>query len=123
MDVSKKMDLARSRSGHSFLSHMKLSILLAAVGVLWHCGIITSPAQTIVTFGDSVTAVRGHTEVYSTLLASDLAFSGKEVKVINAGIGGNTTSNGMARLQKDVLAHQPDVAVIMFGINDAAVDV
>src|SRR5262249_18292990 len=33
------------------------------------------------------------------------------------------TSNGKARFQKDVLDHHPDVVVIMFGINDVAVDV
>ena len=80
-------------------------------------------AQTIVTFGDSVTAPRGSLAVYSTLLGEELSFAGKDVKVINAGIGGHTTANGKARFEKDVLAHQPDAVVIMFGINDAAVDV
>jgi lysophospholipase L1-like esterase len=80
-------------------------------------------AQTIVTFGDSVTAPRGSLAVYSKLLADELSIAGKDVKVINAGIGGHTTANGKSRFEKDVLANQPDVVVIMFGINDAAVDV
>lgn len=98
-------------------------MLLIAVGFLWQFSCLPVNAQTIVTFGDSVTAARGRTIIYSALLASDLSFEGKEVKVINAGIGGHTTNNGKARFQKDVLDHRPDVAVIMFGINDAAVDV
>ncbi len=43
--------------------------------------------------------------------------------MINAGVGGNTTEHAKARFQKDVLRRTPDVVVIQFGINDAAVDV
>lgn len=84
---------------------------------------LPASSQTIVTFGDSVTAQRGQTIAYSTLLAQDLAFDGRDVTVINAGVGGHTTKNGRDRFEKDVLAKKPTVAVIMFGINDAAVDV
>ncbi len=76
----------------------------------------------IVVFGDSVTAQRGNTLVYSNLLADEISFDGKDVNVINAGIGGHNTKMGKARFQKDVLSVKPDVVVIMFGINDAAVD-
>lgn len=38
--------------------------------------------------------------------------------VINAGIGGNTTAEMLARLQRDVLAHRPDLVVLMAGTND-----
>ncbi len=80
-------------------------------------------AATLVAFGDSTTAPRGSTEVYATLLARELAFEGRDVRVVNSGIGGHTTANGKARFEKDVLAHEPEVAVIQFGINDSAVDV
>ena len=43
--------------------------------------------------------------------------------IINAGIGGHNTENARARLQKDVLSKNPDVVIIQFGINDAAIDV
>lgn len=78
---------------------------------------------TLVAFGDSTTAPRGNTVVYSTLLAAELAFEGGDVKVINSGIGGNTTTMARARFEKDVLAHHPAVVVLQFGINDSAVDV
>lgn len=83
----------------------------------------TAAPPTIVAFGDSTTAPRGKTEVYATLLANELAFEGGDVKVVNSGIGGNTTTAAKARFDKDVLAHKPDVAIIQFGINDSAVDV
>ena len=78
---------------------------------------------TIVTFGDSVTATRGRTEIYSNLLARELSYETQDVKVINAGVGGHHTKMAKARFGKDVLENNPDVVVIMFGINDAAVDV
>ncbi|MGY8642396.1 MAG: SGNH/GDSL hydrolase family protein [Verrucomicrobiales bacterium] len=43
--------------------------------------------------------------------------------IINAGIGGHNTENARARLQKNVLSKNPDVVIIQFGINDAAIDV
>ncbi|MDB6117951.1 MAG: multifunctional acyl-CoA thioesterase and protease and lysophospholipase [Verrucomicrobiaceae bacterium] len=81
------------------------------------------PAQTIVAFGDSTTASRGETVVYSSILRDELLFDGKKIKVLNAGIGGNTTKTAKARFDKDVLEAKPEVVVIQFGINDSAVDV
>jgi lysophospholipase L1-like esterase len=74
---------------------------------------------TIVAFGDSTTAVRGSTTIYAAILQEEL----RHVRVINAGVGGNTTELARKRFEADVLSHQPRIAIIQFGINDAAVDV
>ncbi len=74
---------------------------------------------TLVAFGDSTTALRGSLTVYATILQEEL----RGVRVINAGISGNTTEMARARFDKDVLAHKPAIAIIQFGINDSAVDV
>lgn len=79
----------------------------------------------IVSFGDSVTGIYYHSgghRSYPGLLAEGLRRRHPEstVEVINAGISGNTTSNGLARLEKDVLAHRPDLVTVMFGLNDVA---
>jgi len=74
---------------------------------------------TVVTFGDSTTALRGATKVYSSVLQEEL----QNVRVINSGLGGNTTEMARKRFYSDVLMHRPQVAIIQFGINDAAVDV
>lgn len=95
-----------------------LFALVALIGMS-----VSARAHTIVTFGDSVTGPRGSTVVYAQLLASDLAFDGQPVEVINSGIGGNTTTMALKRFDADVLQKHPDTVVIMFGINDAAVDV
>jgi lysophospholipase L1-like esterase len=98
-----------------------------AFSVVFFCAqkaaLIAADPLIIVTFGDSVTAPRGGTVVYSDLLAKELSFADRDIKIINAGIGGHTTKNGKGRFQKDVLDAKPDVVVIMYGINDAAVDV
>ena len=40
------------------------------------------------------------------------------MKVINAGISGHTTTEGLARLDRDVLQHKPDLVTVSFGLND-----
>jgi lysophospholipase L1-like esterase len=101
--------------------------LLLAFTIAWFSApnspLRAAEGMTIVTFGDSVTAARGRTVVYPALLASDLSYDGQDVKVINAGIGGNTTNMAKVRFEKDVLLRKPDLVVVMFGLNDAAVDV
>ncbi|MEN6304881.1 MAG: SGNH/GDSL hydrolase family protein, partial [Armatimonadia bacterium] len=36
----------------------------------------------------------------------------------NAGVGGENTAEGLARIQRDVLDHSPDLVLIEFGLND-----
>lgn len=69
----------------------------------------------IVAFGDSLTygvgAERG--QGYPDLLSQRLGRP-----VINAGYPGDTTGDGLARLENDVLAHQPGIVIICLGGND-----
>ena len=77
-------------------------------------------AQTIVTFGDSLTAPRAGVVTYSDLLAERL---GPAVKVVNRGVPGNTSEQARARFAREVLAAHPDLVIIQLGTNDSAVDV
>lgn len=43
-----------------------------------------------------------------------------EITVVNAGIGGNTTRDRLARLAKDVMERYPDLVISDFGANDAS---
>ena len=79
----------------------------------------------IVCIGDSVTGVYYHTggrRAYPEMLAIALQrqFPRSEVCVVNAGVSGTTAADGLARLERDVLMHQPDLVTIMFGLNDMA---
>ena len=38
---------------------------------------------------------------------------------VNAGCGGETASGGLARLDRDVIRHQPDLVLVAYGLNDA----
>lgn len=69
----------------------------------------------IVCFGDSLTRGYGATQGkdYPARL-EDMA----GIEIINAGVSGNTTADGMARLDDDVLAFEPDVVLITLGGND-----
>jgi lysophospholipase L1-like esterase len=77
----------------------------------------------LVAFGDSTTAPRGPVKTYADCLRNDLSAKGLAVDVVNAGVGGNTTEDARMRFEKAVLAHQPTLTVIQFGINDSAVNV
>jgi lysophospholipase L1-like esterase/predicted neuraminidase len=95
------------------------ALLLAPLALLHAADVPATEPVTIVAFGDSTTAVRGSTKVYTSVLQEEL----RNVRVINAGVSGNTTEMGRKRFEQDVLLHQPQIAIIQFGINDAAVDV
>ena len=79
----------------------------------------------IVAFGDSVTGIYYHTggrRAYAELMDETLAtrHPNSEVTVFNAGVSGHTTTNGLGRLQQQVLVHKPHLVTVMFGLNDVA---
>ncbi len=79
----------------------------------------------IVCFGDSVTGLYYHTgghRAYTDMvgIALQQIYPKAKIEMINAGISGHTTVQGLARMEKDVLFHRPDVVTVMFGLNDLA---
>jgi lysophospholipase L1-like esterase len=46
------------------------------------------------------------------------AVKSNKKQVINAGVGGNTSGQLLARIDKDVLNHKPDLVIMMVGTND-----
>jgi len=73
----------------------------------------------IVAFGDSLTAGYGADtgESYPDYLEKDLNASGYHYQVVNQGISGNTTKDGVDRLQ-DALSLKPELVIVAFGGND-----
>jgi acyl-CoA thioesterase-1 len=73
----------------------------------------------LVCFGDSLTAGlgTGPGESYPDYLQADLDARGYGYRVVNEGISGNTTKDGVARLGH-ILALRPAVVVVEFGGND-----
>lgn len=77
----------------------------------------------VVCLGDSVTGLYYHTggrRAYTDMLGIALERSVPNAKVtmINAGISGNSTVDGLNRIERDVLQHEPDLVTVMFGLND-----
>lgn len=73
----------------------------------------------IVAFGDSLTAGFGADvgDSYPDYLEKDLNAMGYRYQVVNQGISGNTTKDGVDRLQ-DALHLKPVVVIVAFGGND-----
>ncbi len=42
------------------------------------------------------------------------------VNIINAGISGDNTAGGLARVERDVLRHAPDLVIVCYGLNDCS---
>lgn len=92
-------------------------------------------APTIAFLGDSVTqgcfelfmenekwfgSVYDYKNVYHARVKEMLGilFPSAPINIINAGVGGESAKDGLARLSRDVLAYSPDLTVVCFGLND-----
>lgn len=73
-------------------------------------------ARRILVIGDSCSKLSQQVLPYSALLEDTLTATG--VEVWNASVPGYTSWQGRAWLKKQLLATEPDVAVIYFGWND-----
>jgi lysophospholipase L1-like esterase len=114
-------------------------IIALSIFALWLTTVTTLAAETsieqvrqrleigqptrIVCFGDSITGAYYHTggqRAWCDMLGLALqkAYPRANIETINAGISGHTTVNALARIEKDVLAQQSQLVVVMFGMND-----
>ncbi len=100
-----------------------LAARLAAAAVWLIAGLVVSPgaaAQTmLVMLGDSVTAGYGLAtrDAIPTRLEARLRAAGYDVRVINAGVSGDTTAGGLARLDWSV-PRTADGVIVALGAND-----
>jgi acyl-CoA thioesterase-1 len=81
---------------------------------------MTALAKSIVVLGDSISAGYG-IEVkqgWVALLQNKLAQANSSYEVVNASISGDTTAGGLARIDKILATHKPDVVLVELGAND-----
>jgi acyl-CoA thioesterase-1 len=80
---------------------------------------VKHPPRIVLFFGDSLTA--GHSlapeEAYPSLIQRELDRRGRDVRVVNAGVSGDKTADGLARLEWS-LAGGVDVFLLALGAND-----
>ena len=94
-------------------------MLRTILALLLLCAAAPLRAQTVVCFGDSLTSGFGapDNQSYPDFLRKDLADAGYHVTLLNQGIGGNTTKDGLDRIDK-VLAAHPSIVILELGAND-----
>lgn len=91
---------------------LSLALMMAAVPAVLAAPAADAPLMdgaTFVAFGDSITALS--TWPRSVAKATNM-------HLINAGIGGNTSDQGLARFDRDVIARDPDFVIMSFATND-----
>ena len=83
----------------------------------------TAPEKLVLALGDSLYAGYGlrQDQSFPVALERELDASGLPTKVVNAGVSGDTTAGGRARLAftLDGLPRTPDLAIVGLGANDA----
>lgn len=88
--------------------------------ILWVSIIAPLQAKNILVLGDSLSAGYGIDvqKGWVSLLSTKLLKEG-DFKVINISTSGDTTSNGLAKLNPALQKYRPDVLIIELGANDA----
>ncbi len=115
--------MLKSRRGFFPYGHVAL-LFNALVLLIWLASAPSSWAaerlRTVLALGDSLTAGYGLApeDAFPARLEARLAALGAHVRVVNAGVSGDTTAGGLARLDW-ALADRPDVVIVELGGNDA----
>ncbi len=80
----------------------------------------TSFAKTMMVFGDSLSSGYGfdHQLGWVKLLEQRLLKYSSQHQVVNASISGNTSGNGLGRIQADLELHKPEILILELGGND-----
>ena len=80
---------------------------------------VAAQRPVLMILGDSLVAGHGlpQGEAFPEILGQMLQNDGVDVHIINAGVSGDTTAGGLARLDWS-LAYNPDAAIIVLGGND-----
>ncbi|MBL8672335.1 MAG: arylesterase [Alphaproteobacteria bacterium] len=107
----------KPRHDHGGLMTRAAAILFAVLALAVQSG--PARAATILALGDSLTAGYGLAEAESlpAQLEASLRQRGLDVRIRNAGVSGDTTAGGLARVDW-LLAEKPDFAIVALGAND-----
>jgi len=101
-------------------SRFKQAVIFAAALLALASGPACAVPVKILAFGTSLTQGYGlppGTE-YTTVLQEKLKAAGVDARIINAGVSGDTSADGLSRLDWS-LADKPQAAIVEVGSNDA----
>lgn len=104
---------------------MRIAVAVLVIGAAIGCNGDTPASPTsqgtpvIVAFGDSLTAGPGlrPDEAYPALLQQRIAREGRQYRVVNAGVSGDTSSEALLRFD-DALVADTRIVIIAIGGND-----
>ena len=82
---------------------------------------IIAESKKLLILGDSISAGYGlkESENWVQLLETSLRLSGRDFKIINSSISGDTTIGGLSRIESDLEKHKPNYVLVELGGNDA----
>ncbi len=98
------------------------ALALAACTTTAHCQqFALKDGDTVVFYGDSITAQRLYTKYAEEFLLT--RYPALHLRFVNAGVPGDTVQGGYAgtmaeRVQRDVMSFQPAMITVMLGMND-----
>jgi lysophospholipase L1-like esterase len=105
---------------HTSLALVALAGLVLAATVRGADTVPLKKDDKVLFLGDSITQAAVGKDGYITIIKKELDEKHKDlgVQTIGAGISGNKVPDLQRRLEKDVLAKQPNIVFIYIGIND-----
>lgn len=98
---------------------MKSLVAYGALAFIVNVTAARAAPVTLLALGDSLTAGYGlpAAEAFPVQLEAALKAKGRDVRVVNAGVSGDTSAGGLARLDW-ALADKPQAAIVALGAND-----
>jgi acyl-CoA thioesterase-1 len=95
-------------------------LLIVAFSLFWPAVAAAAEVPRILILGDSISAAHGvaSEDGWVGRLRERLEREGYRYEVINASVGGDTTSGGLARLPQSLDRHAPSIVIIELGGND-----
>jgi acyl-CoA thioesterase-1 len=109
-------------TGYGMLRRLCQPLLLLGLLIMASQAMAVTAPKLVLAFGDSLTAgyQLGPTEGFAPQLEAALKAKGRDVTVHNAGVSGDTSAQGLARLNWVLggLKAKPDLAIVELGAND-----
>lgn len=98
---------------------VRLPVTAVLLLVVFLAAPAAASARVIVALGDSLTAGLGVApdEAYPALLEARLRHAGRDYRVVNAGVSGDTSAGGRRRVDW-VLRSKPELVIVALGAND-----
>lgn len=99
----------------------KFNFILILLSLVLSQIALSEPSKKFLILGDSISAGYGIDldRKWTSILQRKLDSSGKNLRIINASVNGESTSGGLSRIESLMKSHSPDYLLIELGGNDA----